>query len=179
MLSSGLRFVIAMTARMSDIKTLSESFGEGRPPSVAGREAEEVGVARYVVCAQAVFNNDGMGIALQKLTQPRFEMFPSSKDARAGQFGYRQVEQVVYIPAQVLLDGGLEISVSQTDGVESPEHFAPDFVRSLPAAPGGVADHTVGQRRGAVPGHRRPDVDVLSRRQRYDLSAFESTECQR
>ena len=164
---------------MSDIKTLSESFGEGRPPCISGYDAEEVGVARHVVCAQAVFNNDGMGIALKKLTQPSFEMLPSSKDARAGQFGNRQVQQMVDVPVQVLLAGGLGICVSQTDGVESPEHFVPDSVRFLPAASGGMADQAVGQRRGAVPGHRRPDVDVLSRRQRYDLSAFESTECQR
>ena len=109
-----------------------------------------MGVAGHVVGAQPFFNNDGVGIALQELTQTRFEVLWSSKDAGAGQFGNRQVEQVVDIPVQVLFSGGLEISVSQTDGFESPEHFDPDSVRPFPAAPGGVADQAIGQRCGPI-----------------------------
>ena len=168
-----------IVTRASEIKVDAEPLGERSPPRVAGREAQEMGVAGHVVCAQPFLNNDGVGIALQKLTQACFEMLRSSKDAGAGQFRGRQVEQVVDIPVQVLLSDGLETSVSQTDGFESPEHFCPDSMRFRPAASGGVADQAVGQRRGAFLRHRGPDVDVLSGRQRYDFPSLESAELKR
>lgn len=163
----------------SDVKLDAEPTWKRGPPRVASRETQEVGVAGHVVCAQPFFKNDGMGIALQKLTQTRFEALQSSKDESAGQFSNLQVEQVVDIPVQFLLAGGFEVSVSKTDGFESPEHFLPDSVRFVPAASGGVADQAVGQRRGASLRHRRPDVDVLSRQKLYGLSALESAELKR
>ena len=104
-----------------------------------------MGVAGYVVCAEAFFEYDSVGIALDKSSEACFQALPGSDDAGAGQFGSRQVEQVVDVPVQVLVSLTSEISVSQTDGIESPEHFLLDYVGSLPAAPGGVADQPVGQ----------------------------------
>lgn len=157
----------------------SEPPGEHSPPRVAGRQAQEVGVAGRVVGTQPFFNNDGAEITFEEFTQASFETLGSSDDASAGQIGSRQVEQVVDVPAQVLLARGFETSVSQTDGVESTEHFAADIVRFLPAASGGVADKPVGQRRGAFLRRRRPDVDVLSHRKLDDLPALESAELKR
>ena len=146
----------------SDIKLHTEPLREHSPPRVASREAQEVGVAGHVVGAQPFLDDDGVWVALEESPETFFQVIRRPNYAGAGQFGNRQVEQMVDIPVQFLLAGGLEVPISHADGTKSTKHFAAEFVRFLPAASGGVTDKPVGQRRGAFLRHRRPDVDVLS-----------------
>ena len=55
-----------------------------------------------VVCAEAFFEDDRPGVTLQKLPETCFQALPGSDNAGAGQFGSRQVEQVIDVPVQLV-----------------------------------------------------------------------------
>ena len=138
-----------------------------------------MGVARHVVGAEAFFEDDGAGVALEKSPEAFFQGIRGPDDACEGQIRGRQVKQIVNVPMKFLGCGRNEISITQADGMESLEHLRPDSVRTLSAAPGGVANQPVGQGRRAFLRHRRSDVDVLARRKLYNPPAFESAEWER